>query len=110
MNRYRDLFIENCSNNILQIQALLHQKSISQADISELRRLFHNIKSDAAMMGFPAISKLAQEAENININMGIELQEPRKIALIRTTEIFKRFMDWLQEGKPGAEFAISEKV
>lgn len=65
MNQYRDLFLKKLSTDVTQLRRLLAVPQRSSADINEMIRIFHNLKSDAAMMRYDALAMLARLTEKL---------------------------------------------
>ncbi len=102
--QYRQLFIDKVQKDITAIQSLLSPPGIS--DLKTLRRYFHNIKSDSAMMGYHRVSSVCADVEHI---LEFEIPDETRHAIVeKACEILKDFITFLKNDGVGANFASSK--
>ncbi len=65
MEKFRTLFLEKFDENIIQINRSIKQDHFVPVEFDTVIRMFHNIKSDAGMMGFTHIAMLSRLMETL---------------------------------------------
>jgi chemotaxis protein histidine kinase CheA len=108
-NLFKEYFIKNV-NMIGDIAKRVKNNTYKEQDIKEIKRIFHNIKSSAAMMNYRNISFLSGIMEKVldsvlkENKMSSYLERNWKDLLIEVSEVFEKTIE--ENDNNGTKIAV----